>query len=110
MAKVHRLKTVKPFFDDVRCNRKTFEVRKNDRDYAEGDYLVLDETYDSGEYTEVKPIVRLVTYLLPGGLFGIEPGHVVLGIDELADPAATRTILDVAPPRATPVSPQDGGK
>lgn len=98
MAKVHRLKTIKPFHSDVWCGRKTFEVRKDDRGYEVGDYLVLDE-YEGGKYTEAKPLVRIVDYLLRGGQFGIEPGYVVLGIDKLAYEHAERTILDVAPPR-----------
>jgi len=39
--KVHDLKTVQPYFDDVRRGVKTFEIRKNDRNYQIGDTLNL---------------------------------------------------------------------
>ena len=96
MARIHRMKTLVPHFDHVRCGRKTFEVRKDDRGFADGDYLVLDEWSPTAGYTQAKPIVRLVVHLLRGGQFGIADGYVVMGIDELADNAATRTVLDVA--------------
>jgi len=41
--RVHRLKTVDPYFTDVAVGRKTFEVRKNDRGFRVGDVLVLEE-------------------------------------------------------------------
>lgn len=44
---VHFLKTLRPYFNDVvlkdEFKRKTFEVRKNDRNYQVGEYLVLQE-------------------------------------------------------------------
>lgn len=39
--RVHYLKTLDPHFEDVAEDRKTFELRKNDRDYQEDDILVL---------------------------------------------------------------------
>ncbi len=35
----HNLKTWMPFYQDVIDGRKTFELRKNDRDYQVGDIL-----------------------------------------------------------------------
>jgi hypothetical protein len=107
MARIHRLKTWSPYFDQVRCGRKPFEVRRDDRDYAEGDYLVLDEWSPATGYTKAKPVVKIVTYLLRGGQFGIEPGHVVLGVDDPAGDGA-KWILDVAPPREAPVPSSTG--
>jgi hypothetical protein len=78
---VHELKTVQPYFDAVARQDKTFEVRKNDRPFAVGDALWLREwnlataRYGAG-------YVRRVSYILPGGQFGIEPGYCVLGLQE----------------------------
>jgi hypothetical protein len=78
---VHELKTVQPYFDAVVRHDKTFEVRKNDRSFAVGDALwlrewnPLTERYGAG-------CVRGVSYILPGGQFGVEPGYVVLGLQE----------------------------
>lgn len=73
----HFLKIYPEFFNDVKIGRKTFEVRKFDRNYKLGDVLVLKE-YDgfcySGRYVAVR-----VVYLLNNPSFCKE-GYVVLGI------------------------------
>ena len=79
---MHELKTLAPYWDAVERGDKTFEVRKNDRGFQRGDVLVL---YRIGELGEVgwksnQSLERVVTYVLAGGQFGIEPGHVVLGL------------------------------
>ncbi|BDU37170.1 DUF3850 domain-containing protein [Vibrio nigripulchritudo] len=38
----HEIKIESPFFHAVLSGDKTFEIRKNDRDYKVGDTLVLD--------------------------------------------------------------------
>lgn len=80
---VHILKTVEPYFDLVRTGKKPFEVRQNDRDYAEGDILFLcefDRLRDSftGHYVEAK-----VTYVYKNDvdIHGLQEGYVVLGIE-----------------------------
>lgn len=79
--KTHTLKTHSPYFGLVWDGIKTFEVRKNDRDYQVGDRLKLVEVdpitlKPTGNFATVA-----VTYILQGGSFGIEPGYVVMGID-----------------------------
>jgi len=80
----HELKTIEPYFTDIQSGVKTFDVRKNDRSYKVGDvvhfrqWLPLFTGYEwvySGN-----GIIKTVTYILPGGQFGIEPGYVVLGL------------------------------
>ena len=51
----HKLKLAKMFFEDVRLGRKSFELRKNDRDYQIGDILELREM-DNGEPTMFRTI------------------------------------------------------
>lgn len=38
---VHELKTWNEYFEAVFMGHKTFEVRKNDRDFKKGDTLIL---------------------------------------------------------------------
>lgn len=105
MSTVHSLKTLPVYFAAVLRGDKTFEVRKNDRDFQTGDTLILKE-YDPqylppaepvdwsrppqplptaprmpGDYTgqEVKAEVSYVLHDT-WGQFGIERGFVVLGI------------------------------
>lgn len=78
----HGLKTWPKFFGAVMAGVKTFEVRKDDRGFAVGDTLRLEEwDPETGEYTG-SLLLKHVTYVLPGGQFGIEPGYVVLGLGD----------------------------
>jgi hypothetical protein len=66
--KIHRLKTWKKLYEAVTepdiKNRKMVDIRKNDRGFLKGDYLLLQE-YDEikQEYTG-KETLRLVTHIL----------------------------------------------
>ena len=82
---LHMLKTWPAYFDAVAAGTKTFEVRRDDRGgFYAGDLLELrcwdprTETYD-GRTTTVR-----VTYVLPGGAFGVAAGFVVMGIARVA--------------------------
>jgi Domain of unknown function (DUF3850) len=76
----HELKTWPEYFRAIVSGRKTFEVRKADRLFEVGDLLALKE-YDpeTQKYTG-KLITKEITYILPGGQFGINLDYVVLGI------------------------------
>lgn len=74
----HELKCWPDFFQHILNGDKTFEVRLNDRDYKVGDLLLLKE-WDAGNYLGRMCLVR-VTYLLPGGSFGVTDDHVVMAI------------------------------
>lgn len=76
----HVLKIYPEFFDDVKFGRKTFEVRKFDRNYKLGDVLVLKD-YDGFNYSGRFVFVRVV-YVLDDPSFCKE-GYVILGISLL---------------------------
>ena len=38
---IHELKTIEPFFSDLRAGRKPFEIRRDDRDFKVYDFLCL---------------------------------------------------------------------
>jgi hypothetical protein len=86
----HELKTWPPYFGQVLSGEKTFEVRKNDRDYKVGDELHLREWDPSLEEYSGRELRRTITFVLLGSRFGIEEGTCVLAL---------------AP--ATPVLPRD---
>ena len=82
MTQFHQLKTWPQFYQAVLDQKKTFEGRKNDRGFKEGDYLILEE-YDpsAGAYTG-RRTVRGVTYVLHAkDAHGIKDGYVILGIE-----------------------------
>ena len=77
---VHDLKTWPVYFRRVFSGDKTFEVRKDDRDFQIGDFLNLKEyNPDTNEYTG-KSVSVYITYILRGGGFGIETGYCVMAI------------------------------
>lgn len=82
MSAIHYLNTWPQFFDAVERGDKNFEVRKDDRAYQAGDTLIL-AYYDPNkpnDPTYREPVTRLVTFVLAGGQFGVEPGFVVMGL------------------------------
>ena len=63
--KTHYLKTVQPYFSEVEKGTKTFEVRKNDRNFFVGDEVYLQE-YDKESNTySGKQVRAIITYVLP---------------------------------------------
>ena len=77
---IHELKTETNYFHDICYNGKTFEVRKNDRNYKKGDMLLL-KNYNPKEKTyEYGYVMAKITYILEGGNFGIDKEMVVMGI------------------------------
>lgn len=50
--KNHVLKIERKYFKEVENHNKTFEIRKNDRDFKEGDTVDLYEIDENGELTD----------------------------------------------------------
>lgn len=76
----HKLKLAKMFFEDVRLGRKSFELRKNDRDYQIGDILELREM-DNGEPTG-RVIEKKITYILEG-FAGLKEDYCILALADI---------------------------
>ena len=76
---MHELKTVPPYFDFVLEGRKTFDVRRDDRGFQEGDLLDLREyDPDTRSYSGPRQL-RRVLYVLRG-YEGLAPGHVAMSL------------------------------
>ncbi|MNO55018.1 hypothetical protein D3C76_455010 [compost metagenome] len=75
----HELKILPQYFDAVYRNAKPFEVRKNDRNFAVGDELVLNEWEPESGYTGSK-LLRKVSYILDDSQY-LQEGYVVLGLN-----------------------------
>lgn len=82
---VHELKIWPEFYEAVKSGEKTFEVRKHDRNFKVGDWLFLAcFNPNTNEYDRRGMIKCEVTYLLPGGSFGVKDGFCVLGIKNIS--------------------------
>lgn len=90
---LHFVKIYEMYADDVLNGRKTFEVRKNDRDYREGDKIIFTVVDNMGENEvphALTGIVYEITYVIEDVL-GLQEGYAVLGIrrdDPVEDAAA----------------------
>lgn len=89
---VHHLKTWPGWFDDVASRSKEFEVRRDDRGFEPGDWLLLREwdpsdsgvprVYEPRGYTG-RQLIRRIRYVLRGQAavgVGVQPGFCVLGL------------------------------
>ena len=76
--RLHELKIYPKYFAAVLSGAKTFEIRKNDRDYQVGDMLLLRE-WDNIEYSG-RTIRAEITYIMRDDFIGIAEGCVALGI------------------------------
>ena len=79
MSDTHELKILPRWFEDVQSGRKNFEIRRNDRDFKIGDYLLLKE-WERGKYTG-REITRKIQYIYLGdGTYGLSDDYCILGL------------------------------
>ena len=74
----HDLKILPEYFMAVALDKKTFEIRKNDRGYHVGDCLVLRE-WNGQEFTG-RNIVRYVSYILYDWQAGLKDGYCIMSL------------------------------
>ena len=78
---IHVLKIYPQYFDEIRLGFKKFEVRYNDRDYKNGDYLLLREyDVDTNSYT-MRTIFCKVTSILGSESYFVKDGYVIMSIE-----------------------------
>lgn len=84
LAKLHKLKTVQPYYNDILFGRKRFEVRKNDRDFKVGDQLrLLEYDAENQRFTGMGLTMMNIIYVLDNpefckegfAIIGFEPQH-----------------------------------
>ena len=101
---VHVLKTWPEMYEAVETGRKTVELRRDDRGYRVGDFLLL-HCYDP-ETDEFRPfrLVREVTHIVKGGAWGLQLGFVAMS---LRDPGIHPSWFDPKPAvRDHPAAPE----
>lgn len=77
---IHALKIFPEYFNKVISGEKTFEIRKNDRNFLVGDYIALNEFTRESGYTGRSALYR-ITYIAKDRVpVALPEGCVVLGI------------------------------
>lgn len=74
----HELKILPEYFEKVAIGIKTFEIRKNDRDFKVGDTIFLRE-FENGHYGG-RNVVAKITYITD---YEQKEGYVVFGIQTI---------------------------
>ena len=75
----HELKISPEYFKAVKSGHKKFELRKDDRNFREGDLITLKE-YKNGPYTGEEINNLLVLYILRNcNDYGLKDGYCILG-------------------------------
>lgn len=72
----HELKILPRYFNAVKRGDKMFEVRKNDRNFRKGDYILLRE-WNGKDYTGRK-FAGFITYVFAAKKY-VKEGYVILG-------------------------------
>ena len=76
--KTHGLKVWPEYFKEIRSGNKTFEVRKNDRDFEMGDRLYLREFDPTKDRYTGRTLNATITYILKSPNPFIELGDFVV--------------------------------
>ena len=80
-SNTHELKILPQWFADVLTGKKNFEIRRNDRDFKVGDYLLLKE-YERGHYTG-RELKKRIQYIYQGdGNYGLSEEFCILGLED----------------------------
>lgn len=81
VPKIHELKILPQYFNEVVSGNKQFELRKDNRDYQIGDLLLLKEYLaDKDEYTGRESNLYKITYILRNvPEYGLMDGYCIIG-------------------------------
>ena len=77
---IHKLKIQQQYFEAVFKGLKTFELRKDDRKFQVGDWILLQE-YKDNHYTG-RTIACMISYILRNcPEYGLQEGYCILGFN-----------------------------
>lgn len=83
---MHTLKSWPEFYTAAAVGTKTFDLRRNDRDFRVGDKVTLKEWQPSAQRYTGRELVRTIAYILraenTAATIGLKPGYVILGLED----------------------------
>lgn len=77
---LHSLKIESKYFHQILSGTKTFEIRKNDRDFKEGDKLKLNEFIDDYTGSFITADIVGIMYDNEGSNFGLQKGYCLMSL------------------------------
>lgn len=77
---IHQIKIAPCYFREVATGQKTFELRKNDRNYKADDKLILQEYNEVLKRNTSQEIECDVPYVFYGGGLGLDKDYCILSI------------------------------
>lgn len=83
--KLHELKIKPEYYDEVFWGHKTFEIRKDDRDYKVGDLINFKVETKEGEYATTEKVYAITYILRNCPQYGLMDGYCILGIRKLEE-------------------------
>jgi len=100
--KTHTLKIKQEYFERIISGQKTFEIRKNDRDYQVGDAVVFTpegsrHDFSKGFDIDAECLIEIerikimekhvfeIVYIFHGGEYGLDNGYCVFGIRNIKE-------------------------
>lgn len=81
--KIHEVKTWPKYFGAMWEGDKTFEYRKNDRDYRKGDIIVSKEWDPETKLYTGRNIAAEITYVLENQM-GVAEGYAILSLGNMS--------------------------
>ena len=92
MSTTHELKSWPDYFEPIFNGNKTFDIRKNDRAFKVGDYVLLREWNDQTSGYTGREIRKRISYILhgvgPGAILpmiGLLRGYVILSLQSAGE-------------------------
>lgn len=83
--KTHDLKTHPQFWEQVLLGTKSFELRRNDRDFKVNDFVRLNRFDPSFGFTGETQSYAITYILLPEDCPGLLPGFCILGLGTVVE-------------------------
>lgn len=81
--KLHELKIKEEYFNEILRGNKTFELRKNDRDYQVGDLIHFIKTDGLEYFSHSKDVYQIIYILKNVPEYGLKQGYCILAIKKL---------------------------
>lgn len=82
--KLHELKIKEEYYRELEAGNKTFEIRKNDRDFQVGDYINFKIVRGTLVF-ETYPLFKITYVLKNVSEYGLENGYAILSIKKMKE-------------------------